>query len=49
MKIFVYRRVVFVVLAALLFSTTPSVTPPAFAINCGAITGGSVTDNGDGN
>lgn len=49
MKIFVYRRVVFVVLVALLFSTTPSVTPPAFAINCGAITGGSVTDNGDGN
>ena len=39
----------FITLVALLVSATPTFTPTAFATNCSAITGGSITDNGDGN
>jgi hypothetical protein len=40
---------VFITLGALLLSATPTFTPTAFATNCSAITGGSISDNGDGN
>ena len=40
---------VFITLVALLVSATPTFTPTAFATNCSPITGGSITDNGDGN
>ena len=40
---------VFITLGALFLSTTPTFTSTAFATNCSAITGGSISDNGDGN
>ena len=48
-RIPIFRRLVFVVLGAILLSSTPSFTAPAYATNCSAITGGSISDNGDGN
>jgi hypothetical protein len=46
MQIPIFRRLVFVVLSAILLSSTPSFTSPAFATNCSAVTGGSISDNG---
>ena len=40
---------VFVTLSSIVLSATPTFTPTAFATNCSPITGGSITDNGDGN
>ena len=45
----IFRRAVFVVIGAILLSATPSITPTAFATNCLPITGGTISDNGDGN
>ena len=45
-RIPICRRLVFVVLGAILLSSTPSFTSPAYATNCSAITGGSISDNG---
>lgn len=39
----------FVALSAIFLSTTPLLTPTAFATNCSSITGGSISDTGDGN
>jgi hypothetical protein len=38
-----------VTLISIVLSATPTFTPTAFATNCSPITGGSITDNGDGN
>ena len=46
MKTPIFRRLALVVLSAILLSSTPSFTSPAFATNCSAITGGSISDNG---
>ena len=46
-RIPIFRRLVFVVLSAILLSSTPSFTSPAFATNCSAVTGGSISDDGD--
>jgi len=46
MKTPIFRRLALVVLSAILLSSTPSFTSPAFATNCSAITGGSIFDNG---
>ena len=46
-RIPIFRRLVFVVLSAILLSSTPSFTSPAFATNCSAVTGGSISDIGD--
>ena len=45
-RIPIFRRLVFVVLSAILLSSTPSFTSLAFATNCSAVTGGSISDNG---
>jgi hypothetical protein len=42
----IFRRLVFVVLGAILLSSTPLFTSPVFATNCSSITGGSISDNG---
>jgi len=44
-----FLSTVFITLVALLVSATPTFTPTAFATNCSPITGGSISDNGDGN
>ena len=46
-RIPIFRRLVFVVLSAILLSSTPSFTSLAAAPpNCSAVTGGSISDNG---
>ena len=45
-RIPIFRRLVFVVLGAILLSSIPSFTSPVFATNCSSVTGGSISDNG---